>query len=111
MKSDEAITFALAQWNNSIYHGAAFLCDQLADSAAVSAKVGDLALGAEKPTNYRALAARYRYLASLKGAVPYAVAMSSAARLTMTQDTDRVKPFFTRGQMTRPGSVIGTTST
>lgn len=111
LKSDEAIAFALAQWNNSLYHGAAFLCDQLADSEAVSAKVGDLALGAEKPTNYRALASRYRSLAALRGAVPFAVAMSSAAKDTYRTDTDRVKPAFTRGMMSRPGALIGTTST
>lgn len=110
LKSDEAIAFALAQWNNSVYHGAAFLCDQLADSEAVATRVGDLSLGAEKPANYKALASRYRMLASLRGAVPFAVAMSSAAKNTYRTDTDRVQPAFTRGMMTRPGTVAGTTS-
>ncbi len=111
LRTDEAITFALAQFNLNIYHGAAFLCDQLADSEAVSVRVGDLSLGAEKPVNYKALAMRYRMLAALKGAVPFAVAMSSAAKSPYRTDTDRVKPAFTRGMMSRPGTLIGTTST
>ena len=111
LRSDEAIAFALGQGNNSIYHGAAFLCDQLADATAVSARVGDLSVGGEQPKNYRDLASRYRYLAALKGAIPFAVAFSSAAKDTYRTDTDRVKPAFTRGMMSKPGTITGTTST
>ena len=111
LRQDEEISFALAQEGNNLYRGAALLCETLADSAAVSKKVGDLSLGAEKAPNYRALASRYRNLAALRGTMPYAAALSSAQKDTYRSDPDRVKPSFTLGMMQRPGTMVGTTST
>lgn len=99
LRSDEAIAFALSQEGLSLYRAAAWLCDTLADSEAVALKVGDLALGAEKPANYRAMAANYRWQDAVRAAVPFMVAQSSGAKATAVDDTDRVKPYFARDMM------------
>jgi hypothetical protein len=103
LRSDEAIAFALGQEGNNLYRAAAWLCDSLADAEAVSRRVGDLALGAEKPENYRAMAAQYRQESAIRGAMPIMVAHSSGLKQAMASDPDRVAPFFTRETMTPPG--------
>ena len=111
LRQDEEIAFALAQEGNSVLRGAAFICETLADSEAITKRVGDLSLGAEKPVNYRMLADRYRRLSAINYAVPYGAAFSISEKYTYQVDTDRVEPSFTAGMMQHPGTLVGTTST
>lgn len=111
LAQDAIITFALGQEGNNLYRAAAFVADTLADSEAVNAHVGDFTLGGEKPKNYRDLARRLRLWSAERGAKPYIAAISSGLKAGIAVDTDRVLPAFTRGMMTKPGTIVGTTST
>jgi hypothetical protein len=107
LRQDEELAFALSQENNNLYLAAAWMCESLADNEAVQTRVGDLSIGGEKPKNYREAAASYRMLGIRRGVAGIMPAMSSGAKLTYTQDTDRVQPIFTRGMMTKPGQPVG----
>lgn len=111
LAQDAVISFALGQEGNNIYRSAAWVADSLADSEAVNATVGDFTLGGEKPKNYRDLARQLRRMSAERGAAPYMAARSSALKQLNASDTDRVVPAFTRGMMTKPGTLVGTTST
>jgi len=108
---DALISFSLSQEGNNIYRAAALNCDALADSEAVTARVGDFTLGGEKPKNYRELARTLRRISAERGAKPFIAANSSMEKSLFAIDTDRVIPAFTRGMMTKPGTIVGTTST
>lgn len=109
---DAIITFALAQESNNLYRAAAWVADSLADSEAVAARVGDLSIGGEKPTNYRTLARQLRHMGVLHStAMPIVEAISSQFKQSHEADTDRVLPFFTRQMMANNGVLSGTTST
>lgn len=107
LRQDEELAFALSQQNSNLYLAAAWMCESLADNEAVQARVGDLSIGGEKPKNYRDAADRYRMLGIRRGVKGVMPAMSSGDKLTYLLDTDRVKPIFVRGMMTRPGAPVG----
>lgn len=110
--SDAVIKFALSQEGNNLYRGAAFVADHLADSEAVSARVGDLSVSGEKAKNYRALAAQLRWQSVLHStAMPIVEAVSSQLKQSHEADSDRVLPLFTRTMMANNGVLSGTTST
>jgi hypothetical protein len=107
LRQDEEIAFALSQENNNLYLAASWLCESLADNEAVAARVGDLSIGGEKPTNYRAAAVAFRMLGIRQGVKGVMPAMSSGDKATYRMDTDRVQEIFSRGMMTRPGQPVG----
>src|SRR5262245_29549334 len=77
---DAIVAFALSEEGNNVYRAAAWVCDSLADSEAVNARVGDFTLGGEKPANYKDLARILRRRSAEKFALPFMAAHSSASK-------------------------------
>ncbi len=91
---DEEIAFFLAQSGNSVWRAAARACRALADAAASRISVGDLSI-ADQSIGYLDWAKSYDRQADM-GATAFAGGISVTDRDNRDQDTDRIKPAFTR---------------
>ena len=105
--SDEELTFFYSQERN-IYRAAAAACLALADGSKVQKTVGDLSIGAVSES-YQTLAKEYRRRADMDATV-YAGGISSADKLTQDQDTDRVRPAFSRSLHGTPDTSSGSST-
>lgn len=96
--SDEEIAFAVTEEGN-LYEAAATLCEALAAEFArkVNRQVGDLRLSSEQQfEHYLELAGKLRRRASTKSTNVLAPSISIADKNAAENDTDRVRPSFTR---------------
>ena len=107
---DEEILFLLDQ-RSSFYGAAAIACLTLVAkySREVTKQVGDLRVSAEqRQMHYQQLHEHYNTQAGEASAFtdskPYAGGISRADRLNDIEDTDRVQPAFSQGDMDNPNS-------
>lgn len=109
---DGAYDFFVAQAPN-IYSAAALAANSLAalfGGSGSEKKVGDLSIKRADAAYYRDLAKEFRRMSSLQSA-PYAGGISRDDKDAQLDDTDRVKPSFTRGQFANPWAVSPSAST
>lgn len=104
---DEELAFYLTENGSNVWRAAADAADALAAREADSKSVGDLAISGFG-TNWANVASKYRMRANSQVA-PYAGGISLADKQAFEDDTDRVRPAFTRSAMEMPGTTRAST--
>jgi hypothetical protein len=94
--NDDEIAFLLTEHGDK-YRAAAAACEQLAAALApTNGESGAGQRGADRVANYIKLAERYRLMAARRLATPFAGGISVVAKQAADDDTDRVRPLFSR---------------
>jgi hypothetical protein len=104
--TDEEIAWLLTE-ESTVYLAAAAAARAIGAKYArqVDKAVGDLRLSAsQRAAHYRDLAATLTRRAQIAGAVPFAGGISAASKQTLNDDTDRVRPAFSRDMQSVPGN-------